>query len=101
MTGFDISMQRSGSKFLCTAGIRELIRTDPAGFESLRAERLSPRWYNEMEEVQIREIAHSIRNEYFNPRHNTRRAYERIITHPALFDIRPYIRMEARVYLES
>lgn len=100
VTGIDISMQKPDSKFLCTTGIRELMRTDPAGFERLRAKRLSDRWYYDPEEVQIREIAHSIRNEYFNPRHNTRRAVARIMEHPTLFDIIVHIKKDKRVFLE-
>lgn len=101
VTGFDITDQRSSSRFLSTTGIRDLMMRHPEEFDRLRAERLAPGWYGFPVEVQIKEIAHSVRNEYFNPRNNTRRAYERIMTHPALFDSMPYIRMEARVYLES
>ncbi len=101
VTGVDISMQKPDSKFLCVSGLKELMKTDPGKFKKLRDERLSRRWYCDTDEVQLREIAHSIRNEYFNPRNNTRRAVEKIMTRPALFDSMPYIRVEARVYLEG
>ncbi len=101
VTGIDISRQKSSSKFLSISGLNELRKNDPDRFEKLREERLSFRWQNETEEVQIREIAHSIRNEYFNRIHNTRRAIEKIMNRPSLFDCMPYIRAEARVFYLS
>ncbi len=94
VTGIDISNQKPGSSFLCYRGLRWLLNTDPGKFAELRESRLSNKWFNETLDIQIREIAHSIRNEYNNPRNNTKRAISRIMQHPALFDQVPYIRPE-------
>ena len=98
VTGIDISMQKSGSKFLCISGLRFLNENDHPAFDKLRRKRLSAKWDNEPLEVQFRELAHSIRNEYFNPknnpRNNTMKGIENLFSHPSLFDIRPFIRPE-------
>jgi len=92
ITGIDISMQKSGSVFLCVSGIQSLMETDQITFNKLRFERLSPKWRNEPFEVQVREIAHSIRNEYNNPRHNAKRDIQNLLSYPVLFDLVPFIR---------
>lgn len=91
VTGLDISMQKETSRFLCTGGIRYYIKNHPAIWEQLR-ERLSKRWQKETLDVQIREIHHSIRNQYFN----TRRDVSRIYSRPMLFDTTPYIDPQKR-----
>ena len=96
VTGIDISIQRPGSKFLCISGIRWLFMTDPATFEKLKSERLSAKWHNSTLDIQFREICHSVRNEYFNPRHNTTRAIMRLSQYPNLFDNYPLIREDKR-----
>jgi hypothetical protein len=92
VTGIDISMQRRGSQFLCDSGIRFLFKNDPETFDKLKTERLSPKWQNEPINVQFREIAHSIRNEFNNPRHNATRDIKNLYSHPVLFDFVPFIR---------
>lgn len=92
VTGIDISMQKSGSNFLCSSGIKYLLKTDQIAFRKLRSERLSPKWEHESIEVQIREIAHSIRNEFNNPRHNAKRDIQKLLSYPVLFDSVPFIR---------
>ncbi len=74
--------------------IRKLIKTDPKIFERLKSDRLSARWKDSLLEVQIREIAHSIRNEFYNPKHNTKRDIANLYKDPVLFDFLPYIRRE-------
>lgn len=94
VTGLSISMQRAGSQFLNISGIRFLFETDQNDFKKLRMKRLSPKWYSEPFEVQFREIAHSIRNEFNNPRHNAIRDIKNLYEYPALFDLEPFIRPE-------
>lgn len=76
VTGLDISMQRKESRFLGITGIKFYMKHDPPVRDEL-FRRLSPRWENAPLDKQIKEIAHSIRNEYHNPRNNARRAITR------------------------
>ena len=85
VTGLDISMQRKSSRFLCTTGIIFYKNTDPEVWDVLKS-RLSERWKYCSEMLQIREIHHSIRNQYFNQKHNARRSIDQIINTPSLFD---------------
>ncbi len=96
VTGIDISVQKPGSKFLCISGVRWLFMTDPATYEKLKSERLSAKWQNSTLNIQFREICHSVRNEYFNPRNNTTRAIMRLNQYPTLFDNYPLIRDDKR-----
>jgi len=96
VTGLDISLQKPDSKFLSFSGLRWLLLTEPVRFKEMAEERLSDRWINQSLDIQIREIAHSIRNEYFNPKHNAIRDIEKVLSYPALFDQTPYIRADRR-----
>ena len=84
-TGLDISMQKSNSRFLCTEAIKFYKKYYPEIWEQL-LQRLSPRWHDSPEEIKIQEIHHSIRNEYFNQIHNTKRSIKRLLEEPALFN---------------
>jgi len=102
VTGHDISMQKKGSMFLSISGIRDLYQNSPSLYHQLADERLSSRWQRESLDVQIREIAHSIRNEVNNPLHNTRRSLERVTQDPVLFDIMPTIDgVKKRILIEK
>jgi hypothetical protein len=100
VTKIDISNQKPGSKFLCISGLRFLSENNPLQYEKLKSERLSAKWENESLEIQFREIAHSIRNEYFNirnnPRNNTLNTYRRITQDSTLFDTWDLIRDDKR-----
>ena len=85
VTELDISMQKPGSRFLCTDGIKFYKENNPEIWLMLW-KRLSSNWHGCVEEVQIQEIHHSIRNEYFNKIHNTRRSINKIMNDPALFN---------------
>lgn len=100
VTGIDISMQKPGSRFLSIAGIRFLYLNNKELFEKLREERLSAKWMNEDISVQMREICHSIRNEFFNPGHNTKKTLQKITKDPLLFDINPFISEEKKLLLK-
>ena len=77
VTGLDISMQRKESRFLGITGIKFYMKHDPPVRDEL-LRRLSSRWEKAPLEVKIKEIAHSIRNEYHNPRNNAKRALMRL-----------------------
>lgn len=91
VTELDISMQKEDSKFICSAGIKFYKKTNPEVWQTLR-QRLSQRWQDSPEDKLIEEIHHSIRNEYFNKIHNTRRSIRKVLDEPALFDQRSLIR---------
>jgi len=92
VTGLDITIQKPYSKFASYRGLRWLLLTEPVRFKEMAVERLSDRWINQSLDIQIREIAHSIRNEYFNPKHNAKRDIRNVLSYPVLFDQTAYIR---------
>jgi len=85
VTGLDISMQKDDSKFLCTTGINYYMDNAPNVYRELMR-RLSDKWKDAPHEKQIQEIHHSIRNEYFNKIHNTRRMIHKLNSQPSLFN---------------
>ncbi|MEI6050058.1 MAG: hypothetical protein WCS03_14240 [Bacteroidota bacterium] len=97
VTGIDISCQKPVSKFLYITGIRFLYENDRLLFEKLKSGRLSKKWETESLEVQFREIAHSIRNEFYNPKHNAINGIKRLNENPVLFDIYPLLSQNKRV----
>lgn len=97
VTGIDISMQRSGSKFLCISGVRFLYENDREVFDKIKNERLSAKWLRYPVEIQFREIAHSIRNEYYNPKNNTKQSLRKILKDPVLFEVIPTIEKNKRI----
>ena len=94
VTGIDISMQKDGSEFLCTTGLKYLFENNPSTFYKLKSERLLPEYLNASFDEQIYKIHHSIRNEYFNPKNNAIEGIKKLFAYPSLFDIRPFIRPE-------
>jgi len=72
VTKLDISMQKDSSNFLCTTGIKWYLINKPEIFVQLE-KRLSDKWSGEPIEIKIKEIHHSIRNEYYNVIHNNKR----------------------------
>jgi hypothetical protein len=94
VTGLDISMQKPESKFLCIAGIRYYFENEKEIYYQLE-KRLSAKWRSELLETQFREIAHSVRNEYFNKTNNKRNNPKNAIfkvNENSLFDNFPFIR---------
>lgn len=96
VTGIDISMQKPGSMFLSIAGIKYLYEHDRDLYDKLSDERLSAKRLRYPLEIQFREIAHSIRNEYFNPKNNCRNSLQKILKDPVLFDNYSLIRQDKR-----
>lgn len=101
VTGIDITDQKPGSRFLSTTGLRQLQRIDQHKFEVLRYTRLSDRFLDSPIDRQIKEIAHSIRNEYYNPKNNTKRAIQRIKSDPALFDQEPFFNPDRQKLIQG
>jgi hypothetical protein len=97
VTGINISCQKPGSEFLCISGIRKLFKTDQEEYNKLKSEWLSAKKENESPDVQFYYIAHNIRNEYHNPKNNTRRSIKRITQDPLLFEVLHLIREEKRL----
>jgi len=87
VTGLDISMQRSTSKFLCITGIKFYYQNEPTIYRQLES-KLSDKWKQRPLKIRYREIAHYIRNEYNNPRHNYTRDTKK--RGAKLFDDTPY-----------
>ncbi|MCF6366400.1 MAG: hypothetical protein L3J35_09385 [Bacteroidales bacterium] len=85
ITNLDISMQKKGSKFLCISGIEFYQIYFPEIYRKLE-KRLSEKWENASLGKRNIEIAHSIRNEYFNIINNTKRSINKILSIPSLFN---------------
>ena len=66
ITGYDISMQRPESLLLSHAGIQYYKNNHAEVYEHLKYIFLSRVWHLEEEVIQIKEIAHNIRNKYYN-----------------------------------
>lgn len=86
VTSLDISMQRKNSCFLAREGIRYYYENSPEIYDRLKT-RLSSKWYDKPIEKQFYEIAHSVRNEYFNKIHNTRKRILGLVENPVLFSL--------------
>lgn len=68
VTKIDISMQRDNSILLSHTGLKYYYKTDKKIFEQLKRKYLSKKWYKANFQIQIKEIAHSIRNSVNNQR---------------------------------
>lgn len=100
ITKLNIEMQKETSRFLCVSGIRFYHKNEPKIYNELLSPRLSKKWINEPLVVQFREIAHSVRNEYFNGKNNNRRAILKMVNRPSLFDQTEYLN-EKRLQLSG
>jgi hypothetical protein len=75
ITGVDISMQKDNSCLLSHTGLKYFLETDKEIFEELKRKYL-PKWRHNLDlEVQIKELAHSIRNKRSNRNIKQRRIY--------------------------
>jgi hypothetical protein len=66
VTGCSIEDQRNGSKLLSHTGIKKIKETNSQLFDWLKFNFLTVLWINHPIEKQIEEIAHNIRNTYYN-----------------------------------
>lgn len=75
LTGLNISMQEGGSFHLSHTGLNYYWQTDKKVFDEVRKKYLSDRWKDADKEIQIRELAHNIRNHHNNKRIKEKRIY--------------------------
>ena len=85
MTNLPIGMQKE-SEFLCRSGIRFYYENYSGIWKYYLLPRLSEKQKLKSLTAQFDEIAHSIRNEYNNQKHNTRRGIKKLMCEPGLFD---------------
>ncbi|WP_123962677.1 hypothetical protein [Chryseobacterium sp. 5_R23647] len=77
VTKLDISMQRKGSKFLCIAGLKWFQTNDIETYKEIELKYLSLKMKTRPMEEQIYYLAHNIRNNYTNPKHNPNQSRKR------------------------
>lgn len=77
VTGLDISMQRKGSKFLCSAGLKWYQNNEPKTYKEIEMKYLTEKMRTRPMEEQIYYLAHNIRNAKTNPTHNPKYSRER------------------------
>lgn len=75
VTGLDISMQKEDSFLLSHTGIKHYQKHNKEAFNQLKRTFLSDIWENEPETVQIKELAHNIRNHINNMANRERKKY--------------------------
>lgn len=66
VTGLNISMQKADSILLSHTGLRYYYKTDKKIYNEIKNKYLSKLWINSDYEIQIKEIAHNIRNKNSN-----------------------------------
>lgn len=76
ITGFDISMQKENSFLLSHSGLRFYFENDKLKFEQIKKKYLSKIWHNSDFEIQIKELAHNIRNKISNQRIKQTKIYK-------------------------
>jgi hypothetical protein len=76
ITGFDISMQKDNSILLSHTGLKYYYQNDSRTFDKIKKKYLSKVWYNSDFDIQIKEIAHNIRNTISNQRIKQKRIYQ-------------------------
>jgi len=101
VTALPISMQSDNSKFLTSIGIRWYYENDHQQYLELHGKYLKrSKFKTSPIEVQFREIAHAIRNKYFNKANNDRNSakamIEKRLQQPSLFDQMPFIREDIK-----
>jgi len=69
VTGVDITNQKENSFLLSHSGLYQLLDNDNTTFDYLRKRYLTPNWQTSSTQIQVKEIAHNIRNKYFNNQH--------------------------------
>ena len=96
VTNLPIGMQKE-SQFLCRSGIRFYYENYSGIYKYYLHVRLSEKQKLKSLTAQFDEIAHSVRNEYFNKIHNTRRGIKKLFCEPGLFDNMQLIEKEKLV----
>ncbi len=75
ITGVDISMQKEGSFLLSHTGLKWYWKNDKTIYKKVAKKYLSKKWQNSDFEIQIKELAHNIRNYQNNQRLKQKRIY--------------------------
>lgn len=75
VTGINISMQKENSFLLSHTGLRYYYQNDKDCFETIKKRYLSKVWHNSDFEIQIKELAHNIRNYISNQRIKQNKIY--------------------------
>lgn len=76
ITGVNISMQKDNSILLSHSGLRYYFKNDKKVFEQIKRRYLSKRWHISNFEIQIKEIAHNIRNHRSNQQIKQTKIYQ-------------------------
>ncbi|SNB15552.1 conserved hypothetical protein [Flavobacterium psychrophilum] len=76
VTGFNIEMQKNDSVLLSHTGLKYYYKTDKKIFEQLKRKYLSKKWHKSNFEIQIKELAHNIRNANSNQTIKQKRIYK-------------------------
>ena len=76
VTGLNISMQKNDSILLSHTGLKYYYKTDRKIFEQIKRRYLSNVWNNSDFEIQIKELAHNIRNADSNRNIKQKRIYK-------------------------
>lgn len=76
VTKVNISMQKDSSILLSHTGLKYYYKTDKKIFEQIKRSYLSKRWFNSDFEIQIKEIAHNIRNQKSNQKTKQTKIYQ-------------------------
>jgi hypothetical protein len=76
VTGFNIAMQKNDSVLLSHTGLKYYYKNDKRVFEQIKRRYLSKVWFNSDFEIQIKEIAHNIRNTNSNRQIKQNRLYQ-------------------------
>lgn len=75
ITGLDISMQKEGSFLLSHTGLKYYHTHNRKIFDEVRYKYLSSKWINSDIDIQIKEMAHNIRNKVNNSRIKQQKLY--------------------------
>jgi len=89
VTGIDISMQRDDSFLLSHTGLKFIYKYNPELFSIIKNRFLSDFWSTAKTSIQIKEIAHNIRNQYFNMMNRQQKLYSE--NQPTLFNLQNMI----------
>ncbi|HEU4789805.1 MAG TPA: hypothetical protein VFS71_08980 [Flavobacterium sp.] len=76
VTGVNISMQKKDSILLSHTGLKYYYETDKKIFEQIKRRYLSKVWSNSNFQIQIKEIAHNIRNKSSNKNIKQKKIYQ-------------------------
>ena len=64
-------MQKKTSILLSHTGLKYYYKTDKKIFNEIKQKHLTSKWFSANEKIIIKELAHNIRNKYYNNRKNT------------------------------